>query len=75
MNPLTTFSTEAVEVTQLLYDKLLDYDVNLKPEPSLATEYVYSADGKSITFKLRSQVRPPEKKLFKTLKKSYGDSC
>ena len=56
MNPLTTYSTEAVEVTQLLYDKLLDYDVSLKPEPALATEYAYSTDGKAITFKLRAGV-------------------
>lgn len=57
MNPLTTYSTEAVEVTQLIYDKLLDYDLNLKPEPSLATEFSYSADGKTISFKLRDGVK------------------
>ena len=45
LNPLTTYTTEAVEVTQLLYDKLLDYDLNLKPEPSLATSFTYSTDG------------------------------
>ncbi len=56
MNPLTTYSTEGVEVTQLIYDKLLDYDLNLKPEPELATSYAYSTDGKSITFHLRSGV-------------------
>ena len=56
MNPLTTYSTEAVEVLQLVYDKLLDYDLSLKPEPELASSYEYSTDGKSITFHLRTDV-------------------
>src|SRR6185437_14913823 len=37
MNPLTSYSTEANEVLQLVYDKLLDYDANLAIVPSLAT--------------------------------------
>jgi peptide/nickel transport system substrate-binding protein len=53
MNPLTTYSTEAVEVLQLVYDQLMQYDVKLRPEPGLATSWRYSADGKSITYKLR----------------------
>ncbi|HXY27428.1 MAG TPA: ABC transporter substrate-binding protein, partial [Acidimicrobiales bacterium] len=57
MNPLTTYSTEAVEVLQLVYDKLLDYDLTLKPESELASSYAYSGDGKSITFHLRTDVR------------------
>ena len=36
MNPLTTYSTEANEALQLVYDKLLDYDANLTIVPSLA---------------------------------------
>jgi len=54
MNPLTTYSTEAVEVLQLVYDNLIHYDLQLKPEPGLATSWTYSSDGKSITYKLRS---------------------
>jgi peptide/nickel transport system substrate-binding protein len=54
MNPLTTYSTEAVEVLQLVYDNLIHYDLQLKPEPGLATSWSYSADGKSVTYKLRS---------------------
>ena len=54
MNPLTTYSTEAVEVLQLVYDNLIHYDLQLKPEPGLASSWSYSADGKSITYKLRS---------------------
>jgi len=53
MNPLTTYSTEAVEVLQLVYDNLIHYDLQLKPEPGLATSWSYSADGKSVTYKLR----------------------
>jgi peptide/nickel transport system substrate-binding protein len=56
MNPLTTYSTEAQEVLQLVYDRLLGYGPDLKPEPQLASAYAYSADGLSITFTLRSDV-------------------
>lgn len=56
MNPLTTYTTEAVEVTQLVYDTLVRYDLKLQPEPSLAASYSYSSDGKSITFQLRPGV-------------------
>jgi len=54
MNPLTTYSTQAVEVLQLVYDNLIHYDLHLKPEPGLAKSWSYSADGKTITYKLRS---------------------
>jgi len=54
MNPLTTYSTQAVEVLQLVYDNLIQYDLQLKPEPGLATSWSYSPDGTSITYKLRS---------------------
>ena len=46
MNPLTTYSTEAVEVLQLVYDNLIHYGLELKPEPGLATSWTYSGDGK-----------------------------
>ena len=54
MNPLTTYSTEALEVLGLVYDQLIEYDLDIKPAPGLATSWSYSADGKSITYKLRS---------------------
>jgi peptide/nickel transport system substrate-binding protein len=56
MNPLTTYSTEAIEVQNLVYDALMEYDLDLKPVPGLATAWSYSSDGKSITYKLRSGV-------------------
>lgn len=64
MNPLTTYSTEAQEIIQLMYDKLLDYDLAFKTTPSLAKEFSYSADGLSITFKLRENVTWHDGKPF-----------
>ena len=57
MNPLTTYSTEAMEVIALVYDKLLVYDLTFKTQPSLAEEYTYSDDGLTLTFKLRQGVK------------------
>lgn len=57
MNPLTTYSTEAQEVLQLVYDKLTEYDSSLKPEPGLAKSFEYSSDGLSITYDLRDGVK------------------
>jgi peptide/nickel transport system substrate-binding protein len=57
MNPLVTYSTEALEVLNLVYDKLLDYDANFKTIPSLAEEWTYSEDGLTLTFKLRQGVK------------------
>jgi peptide/nickel transport system substrate-binding protein len=53
MNPITSFSTQGLEIFQLVYDKLIGYDLDLKPAPELAKEWSYSSDGKTITFKLR----------------------
>jgi peptide/nickel transport system substrate-binding protein len=55
LNPLTTVTTEAVEVQSLIYDKLLDYGLDLKQEPSLATES--KRDGSTITYTLRDGVK------------------
>jgi peptide/nickel transport system substrate-binding protein len=56
MNPLTSYSTEALEVQQLIYDKLTDYDANLKPVPALTTSSDVSSDGKTVTYHLRQGV-------------------
>jgi peptide/nickel transport system substrate-binding protein len=52
-------STAAVDrqVYQSLYDKLMDTDENLKIIPMLATSWTISADGKTVTFKLRQGVK------------------
>jgi peptide/nickel transport system substrate-binding protein len=56
LNPLTSFSTEAQEVLQLVYDKLNDYDADLNIQPSLAESTTASPDGKTVTYALRSGV-------------------
>ncbi len=53
MNPLTTYSTEAVEVLQLIYDTLMGYGTDLKPKPGLAASWETSADGLSTTYRLQ----------------------
>jgi len=54
LNPLTTVTTEAVEVQSLIYDSLLAYGLDLKPEPSLALSS--TASGSTITYALRDGV-------------------
>jgi peptide/nickel transport system substrate-binding protein len=56
MNPLTSYSTEAVEVLQLVYDKLMEYDAELKPVPALATSSDVSSNGTEVTYHLRTGV-------------------
>jgi peptide/nickel transport system substrate-binding protein len=56
MNPLTSYSTEAAEVLQLVYDKLSDYDAQLGVVPGLAESTTFAADG-TITYHLRSGVK------------------
>ncbi len=56
LNPLTSVSTEANEVLQLVYDRLNDYDADLNIQPSLAESTTTSADGKTVTYALRSGV-------------------
>jgi peptide/nickel transport system substrate-binding protein len=56
MNPITSYSSEALEVLQLVYDKLIEYDTKLQPEPGLAESWSYSDDGLDITYNLRSGV-------------------
>ncbi|MCJ7625289.1 MAG: ABC transporter substrate-binding protein [Anaerolineaceae bacterium] len=57
MNPLTTYSTEATEVLNLIYDKLISYDRDFKAQPGLAEEFSYSEDGLSIIFTLRDNAK------------------
>jgi peptide/nickel transport system substrate-binding protein len=56
LNPLTSFSTEANEVLQLIYDKLNDYDADLNIQASLAESTTASADGKTVSYALRQGV-------------------
>ena len=56
MNPFTMASSAAAEILALVYDNLMDYGADLKPEPALAKSSSYSTDGKSITYDLRTGV-------------------
>jgi len=57
MNPLTTYSSESLEVTSLIYNKLLGYDLNFETVPELAKEFSYSEDGLTITYKMQEGVK------------------
>lgn len=54
-NALSSAPTTA-ELATKIFDGLLEYDMNLKPIPSLAESWSTSADGKTVTFKLREGV-------------------
>lgn len=53
-NPFTTVTTEAVEIQSLIFDNLMHYGLDLKPEPGLATSA--QATGNTITYTLRDGV-------------------
>ena len=44
-------------VAAKIYDGLLEYDTELKPQPGLAESWTVSPDGMTITFKLRKGVK------------------
>lgn len=45
------------QVTGKIYDGLLEYDLQMKPQPSLAEKWEISEDGRTITFHLRKGVK------------------
>lgn len=57
LNPLTSYSTESMQITNLIYETLLAYDTNLEPYPALAESYEYSDDGLTATYHLRQGVK------------------
>ena len=54
LNPLTTVTTEAIEVQSLIYDTLLSYGTDLKEQPGLASSV--TREGNTITYTLREGV-------------------
>ena len=52
------------QVSAKIYDGLLEYDFNFKPQPSLAKSWTVSPDGKTITFKLQEGVKFHDGKPF-----------
>ncbi|MER1968932.1 ABC transporter substrate-binding protein [Castellaniella sp. GW247-6E4] len=58
-NLLTNALSSAVTVTEVgtkVYDGLLEYDMEMRPVPSLAESWEVSPDGKTVVFKLRHGV-------------------
>lgn len=54
MNPFTFESTASGEILALIYDALMEYDINLKAVPSLASSETSSNGGRTFTYKLRA---------------------
>lgn len=52
------------QVATKVYEGLLEYDFNLKPQPGLAQSWTVSPDGKSLTFKLQPGVKFHDGKPF-----------
>ena len=52
------------QVTAKIFDGLLEYNFDLKPQPSLAESFEVTPDGKTITFKLRKDVKFHDGKPF-----------
>jgi len=53
LNPFTYTASSALEIISLMYDTLMEYDINLKPTSGLAAKETVSADGKTFTYQLR----------------------
>lgn len=62
--PYVSTSGPIGQVTAKVFDGLLEYDFDLKPQPSLAESFEVSPDGKTITFKLRQNVKFHDGKPF-----------
>jgi peptide/nickel transport system substrate-binding protein len=52
------------QVTAKIYDGLLEYGFDMKPQPGLAESWTVSPDGKTVTFKLRKGVKFHDGKPF-----------
>ncbi len=64
LNPFTLFSTQAFDVMQLVYDKLMEYDADFNIKPALASEVATGDGGKTFTYTLRSGVKWQDGKDF-----------
>lgn len=56
-SPLYYSSAYDGYVVDMVYNKLLEYDINSELQPALAESYDVAKDGKSITFKLKQGVK------------------
>ena len=56
LNPLTSYSTESMQITNLIYEPLIGYDTDLNFVYKLAKSFEYSNDSKTITYHLQEGV-------------------
>lgn len=54
LNPIYSQQSSAADVFRLIFDTLINQDADLNFTPGIAESWEFSADSKSITFKLRS---------------------
>ncbi|MDR1514472.1 MAG: ABC transporter substrate-binding protein [Synergistaceae bacterium] len=57
LNPLTSWSTEAMQITYLVYEPLIGYNTDLEIVGKLARSFETSEDGLTITYKLRPNAK------------------
>lgn len=57
LNPLTSYSTESKQVTNLVYEPLISYGTDLEYVYKLAKSFENSADGKTVTYHLQDNVK------------------
>jgi len=69
---LTTTATPALTNSAKVTEGLLEYDYDIKPRASLATEWSISEDGKTYTFKLRPNVKFHDGKPFTSADVAYS---
>ena len=62
--PYISTSAPISQVTAKVYDGLLEYDFDLKPKGALAESWEVAPDGKTVTFKLRKDVKFHDGKPF-----------
>ena len=62
--PYISTSAPIGQVTAKVYDGLLEYGFDLKPKASLAESWEVAPDGKTVTFKLRKDVKFHDGKPF-----------
>src|SRR5262249_55008876 len=55
--PYISTSAPIGQVTAKVYDGLLEYGFDLKPKPALAQSWEVAGDAKTVTFRLRNDVR------------------
>lgn len=69
---LTTVGTPSLTCSAKTTEGLLEYDYDIKPRPSLATEWSITPDGLRYTFKLRPNVKFHDGKPFTSADVAYS---